>query len=163
MIVDNFNAVLESNIFWNSKNFTKGEHCYCVSILKRIKDNKDHELLKITHNIVMDNMLIYKKEDLWDKIEYIKKYCDSFNARAYISLNPVKISRLLKIFTTFCYNDLNITYETPGLLNLVNTNENFCNAAISAEELNYYLIDCDTLIPKEQNQVKQIINLGLSF
>ena len=161
MIIDNFDAVLESNIFWNSKNFTKGEHCYCVSILKRIKDNKDHELLKITHNIVMDNMLIYKKEDLWDKIEYIKKYCDSFNARAYISLNPVKISRLLKIFTTFCYNDLNITYETPGLLNLVNTNENFCNAAISAEELNYYLIDCDTLIPKEQNQVKQIINLGL--
>lgn len=160
MIIDNFDAVLESNIFWNPEYFKNGEHCYCASILKRIKDNSDHELIKTTHNMVMDNILIYKKEELSNKIEYIKTYCNTFNTRAYISLNPIKISTMLKSFTTFCFNDLTTAYEEPGILNLRNPNEIFNIACTRGEEIHYYLIDCDTLISKEQNQVKQIINLG---
>jgi hypothetical protein len=160
MIIDNFDKILNSNIFWNPEFFKNGEHCYCVSIMKRIKDKSEHELIKVGHNTVMDNMLIYKKEELTNKIDYIKTYCNTFNTRAYISLNPIRLSTLLKTFTIFCFNDLTIAYETPEMLNLLNTNEIFNSAAIRGEEIHYFLVDCDTLIPKEQNTVKQIINLG---
>lgn len=160
MIIDNFDKVLNSNIFWNPEKFKKDKHCYNVTIMKRIKDKSDHEIIKTGSNIIMDNFLVYTPEDLINRGKYIKTYCNTFNTRAYISLNPVKISVLFKILTTFCFNDLNTIYEMPGMLNINSLNEDFNIAGIRAEENYYYLVDCDTLIQKEQNKVKQIINLG---
>jgi len=157
--VNNIDLILQSNIFWNPNIYISGKHAYCVSLIKRTKDAKDDDVMHINYNFVGDIFLVYSKEELREKMPYIITYCDMYNARAYLTLNPINLSLMYKNLTYLCLSGLNNSYEMPGMENLYNINFFMDSSILKAEVLHYQMADCDTLIPEEQRKVRNTINM----
>lgn len=158
-IVNNIDLICQSKIFWNPDVYISGKHAYCVSLIKRIKDRKDDDIMHYTYNFVGDLFLVYSKDELQEKMPYIISYCDMYNARAYLTLNPINLSLMYKNLTYLCLSGLNNSYEMPGMENFYNTNFFMDSSIIKSEVLHYHLADCDTLIPEEQRKVRNTINM----
>ena len=158
-IINNIDLICQSKIFWNPDIYKSGKHAYCVSIIKRMKDNMPDDIINLKYNFICDIFLIYDKESLKEKMPYIIKFCDTYNARAYLTLNPVDISLMYKNFTYMCLNGLTKSYEMPGMERFYNGNNFMDTSIINSEVLYYYMADCDTLIPEEQKKVRNTINM----
>jgi hypothetical protein len=163
MIIDNFDIVLNDNkIFWNFQKYEDKEkiyYCYYITIIKRRKDPGNEDFNTIDPNQVLQTFFIYNQKELKEKRDYIIKFCEAFNARAYMSLNPINVTTFLKNLNSIYLDALNTVYKYPDIFHFYNSTKYLINAACIAEKHYYNLIDCDTLIKEEQEQVRSIINL----
>ena len=70
-IINNIDLICQSKIFWNPDIYKSGKYAYCVSIIKRMKDNMPDDIINLKCNFICDIFLIYDKESLKEKMPYI--------------------------------------------------------------------------------------------
>lgn len=167
MIIDNFELLANLKDFWNfNPNGTGNTHGYSVEILRRNKDQKENDVLKgvtkevFTKKDIIDIFLIYSVEELMDCKEYIIRTCNFYNARAYISVNPINPVHYLKKMIHIYFDALTTIYEYPGSLHFSHQKQHWKYACETGQETFLYMIDCDTFDEKQKNLLEKIINVG---
>lgn len=117
MIVDNFDLVGDI-VFDKEPLMNDGEHFHIVKIVARAKDIKCRAFTYI-------NYFCQSKEHLMSLKDKIVKLCDTYHARAYISVNPLSIKTytksLIKKLTEVVEENKN--YLLPFLYNSPEYNE----------------------------------------
>lgn len=103
MIVNNFDSIKKLLVF----NHSKKPFIYQVQIIKRKNESSFNGIEGVIKTYCFDSL-----KHLEEKEEEIKKLCEYFKARAYISINPKSISSIW-------LNLLNIVKES--LQNIINS------------------------------------------
>jgi len=121
--------------------FNDNDTFYFLQILKRRKDNpdlnKDVKLIK--------NIFLYKKEDLFDKEDYIIDICNINNARAYLRLNSRSLEKIA-LQTIRKVSELLVNGDHRAVRDAYNS----CCGSYSSDKNKKWIVDVDDVSMKQE-------------
>lgn len=137
---DNFNIISENFLFKEDlRPEIAGDWFYMVQIMTRTKDTGERP----KH---IRTMFVESREYLMSHKDIIVKLCETFNARAYISVNPSSY----KTCTTKAFKELADIVENGTYKKLLSLSETLAGKYCAAGEHKRWIVDLDDIKTPEE-------------